>query len=84
MVFGLFSYHLLSAAALQAISTHFAGSDCYYIDVEGTSQESVSKEIAEMARKKGEPSAEEKVPLKVSVYSGLGRILVSKFKCARF
>ncbi|XP_008109667.1 phytanoyl-CoA dioxygenase, peroxisomal isoform X1 [Anolis carolinensis] len=36
----------------KAISCHYASSDCYYIDVKGTSQEKVEEEIQELARKK--------------------------------
>lgn len=37
----------------QAISCHFASTSCEYIDVEGTIQEDIKKEIEEMARMKG-------------------------------
>nr|XP_020653438.1 phytanoyl-CoA dioxygenase, peroxisomal [Pogona vitticeps] len=37
---------------MQAISCHYASSDCYYIDVKGTSQEIIEKEIVEIAKKK--------------------------------
>ncbi|KAM7428027.1 hypothetical protein ABFA07_020926 [Porites harrisoni] len=36
----------------KAISGHYASSHCYYIDVKGTSQESLENEIVEMAEKK--------------------------------
>ncbi|BES89738.1 Phytanoyl-CoA dioxygenase (PhyH) [Nesidiocoris tenuis] len=39
----------------KAISSHYAASECYYIDVKGTLQENISKEIEEMAKKKGIP-----------------------------
>ncbi|XP_015679837.1 phytanoyl-CoA dioxygenase, peroxisomal [Protobothrops mucrosquamatus] len=36
----------------KAISCHYASSDCYYIDVKGTSQENIEKEVGEIARQK--------------------------------
>ncbi len=36
----------------QAISCHYASSDCYYIDVKGTTQEIISNEVKELAAKK--------------------------------
>lgn len=36
----------------QAISCHYASSDCYYIDVNGTTQENISNEVKELAVKK--------------------------------
>ncbi|KAM5286542.1 phytanoyl-CoA dioxygenase, peroxisomal [Hipposideros larvatus] len=35
----------------KAISCHFAGSNCQYIDVKGTSQENIEKEIVSLANK---------------------------------
>lgn len=37
----------------KAISCHYAASECEYIDVRGSIQEEVAKEIEDMARKKG-------------------------------
>merc|ERR1719427_86252 len=37
----------------KAISCHFCSSDCYFIDVKGTSQENLAKEIEEVAARKG-------------------------------
>ncbi|KAJ9582219.1 hypothetical protein L9F63_003429, partial [Diploptera punctata] len=37
----------------EAISCHYAASECEYIDVQGTTQENIAKEIEEMARHKG-------------------------------
>lgn len=37
---------------MQAISCHFASADCHYIDVKGTSQENIEREVLEIARKK--------------------------------
>ncbi|XP_069946621.1 phytanoyl-CoA dioxygenase, peroxisomal isoform X2 [Cherax quadricarinatus] len=37
----------------KAISCHYASSECEYIDVRGTSQENIAKEVEEVARKKG-------------------------------
>ncbi|XP_075232731.1 phytanoyl-CoA dioxygenase, peroxisomal-like isoform X2 [Lycorma delicatula] len=39
----------------KAISCHFASTDCYFIDVTGTIQENISKEVEEMSAKKGYP-----------------------------
>ncbi|XP_029329680.1 phytanoyl-CoA dioxygenase, peroxisomal isoform X2 [Mus caroli] len=36
----------------EAISCHFGSSDCQFIDVSGTSQENIAKEVVEMAEKK--------------------------------
>ncbi|KAB5542278.1 hypothetical protein PHYPO_G00089810 [Pangasianodon hypophthalmus] len=36
----------------KAISCHYASADCHYIDVEGTTQENISKEVEELARKR--------------------------------
>ncbi|XP_076688206.1 phytanoyl-CoA dioxygenase, peroxisomal-like isoform X3 [Callospermophilus lateralis] len=35
----------------KAISCHFISADCHYIDVKGTSQENIEKEVVETARK---------------------------------
>ncbi|CAH1398331.1 unnamed protein product [Nezara viridula] len=39
----------------KAISGHFAASECYYIDLKGTTQENIAVEVEEMARKRGTP-----------------------------
>ncbi|XP_019365099.1 PREDICTED: phytanoyl-CoA dioxygenase, peroxisomal isoform X1 [Gavialis gangeticus] len=36
----------------KAISCHFASADCHYIDVKGTSQENIEREVLEIAQKK--------------------------------
>ncbi|KAF5899751.1 phytanoyl-CoA dioxygenase, peroxisomal, partial [Clarias magur] len=36
----------------KAISCHYASADCHYIDVDGTTQENISKEVEEIARKR--------------------------------
>lgn len=36
----------------KAISCHYASADCYYIDVRGTTQENIAKEVHELAEKK--------------------------------
>ncbi|CAF96289.1 unnamed protein product, partial [Tetraodon nigroviridis] len=36
----------------KAISCHYAGADCYYIDVKGTTQENIEKEVSEIAARK--------------------------------
>jgi len=40
----------------KAISCHYADSNCYFIDVRGTSQENIAREIEELAQKKGASS----------------------------
>lgn len=37
----------------KAISCHYAGSECYYIDVRGTTQENIAREVEEIATKRG-------------------------------
>ncbi|MPC36381.1 Phytanoyl-CoA dioxygenase, peroxisomal [Portunus trituberculatus] len=37
----------------KAISCHYAASECEYIDVRGTSQENIAKEVEEVARRRG-------------------------------
>ncbi|KAM8974677.1 phytanoyl-CoA dioxygenase, peroxisomal [Pelodytes ibericus] len=41
-----------TAGFRKAISCHYASADCYYIDVKGTSQENIEKEVAEIALKR--------------------------------
>ncbi|XP_073407373.1 phytanoyl-CoA dioxygenase, peroxisomal [Dendrobates tinctorius] len=41
-----------TAGFRKAISCHYASSDCYYIDVKGTSQENIEKEVVELAKKR--------------------------------
>lgn len=36
----------------QAISCHYASADCYYIDVKGTTQENIEKEVKQIAAQK--------------------------------
>lgn len=45
----------------KAISCHYAASECEYIDVRGTSQENIAKEVEELARKRGVEDLEFKV-----------------------
>lgn len=44
---------LLSQHFRKAISCHYAASECEYIDVRGTSQESIAKEVEEVAKRRG-------------------------------
>ena len=37
----------------KAISCHYANANCHYIDVKGTSQEEIAKEVDIIAKKKG-------------------------------
>jgi len=37
----------------KAISTHYAASDCEYINVDGTSQENIKKEVEDIAKRRG-------------------------------
>ncbi|XP_075064757.1 phytanoyl-CoA dioxygenase, peroxisomal [Mixophyes fleayi] len=41
-----------TAGFRKAISCHYASSDCQYIDVKGTSQENIEKEVVELAMKR--------------------------------
>ncbi|KAG9489924.1 phytanoyl-CoA dioxygenase, peroxisomal [Eleutherodactylus coqui] len=41
-----------TAGFRKAISCHYASSDCYYIDVKGTTQENIEKEVIELALKR--------------------------------
>lgn len=45
-------------ACVQAISCHYASADCYYIDVKGTTQENIEKEVGELAARKYAMAAE--------------------------
>ena len=45
----------------KAISTHFAASECEYIDVRGTTQENIAKEVEEIAKKRGATGLDFKV-----------------------
>lgn len=44
----MIAYHV----HLQAISCHYAASECDYISVEGTSQGMIEEEVIELARKR--------------------------------
>lgn len=37
---------------MQAISCHYASGDCYYIDVKGTTQENIEREMTEIVKVK--------------------------------
>ena len=41
-----------TCVCFQAISCHYASSDCYYIDVKGTTQENIDKELSDLATRK--------------------------------
>ncbi|XP_069621309.1 phytanoyl-CoA dioxygenase, peroxisomal-like [Ranitomeya imitator] len=41
-----------TAGFRKSISCHYASSDCYYIDVKGTIQENIEKEVVEMSKKR--------------------------------
>ena len=56
---------------MQAISTHYASSHCHYINVEGTSQESVSKEVFDIAKKRFNTSDDFEMTYDVSCYCNL-------------
>lgn len=43
---------LIKFLILQAISCHYAASECFYIDVRGSSQEIISSEVEEIAKKR--------------------------------
>ena len=37
----------------KAISCHYASANCHYIDVRGTSQENIAKEVDDIVKRKG-------------------------------
>ncbi|GLV43506.1 hypothetical protein CBL_04048 [Carabus blaptoides fortunei] len=41
----------------KAISCHYASNNCHFIDVTGTTQENIAKEIEQMAMRKGIPAS---------------------------
>ena len=45
-------YIIIWYSTLQAISCHYANSNCYYIDVRGTTQEVIAKEVLDIAAKR--------------------------------
>ena len=48
----------MTLLSLQAISTHYASSHCHYIDVAGTTQENIAREVDELVKKRVGPDAE--------------------------
>lgn len=42
----------------QAISCHYAASECYYIDVRGSSQDIISDEVEALAKKRLGPDVD--------------------------
>ena len=48
----------ITLLSLQAISTHYASSHCHYIDVAGTTQENIAREVDELVKKRVGPDAE--------------------------
>ncbi|KAB7500099.1 Phytanoyl-CoA dioxygenase, peroxisomal [Armadillidium nasatum] len=51
----------------KAISCHYAASDCHYIDVRGTLQENIAKEVEEVAKRRGLEDPDYKVKRTVYV-----------------
>lgn len=47
------SFSVLFQRFRKAISCHYAGSECDYIDTKGTVQEVIGEEIVNMAKSKG-------------------------------
>lgn len=39
-------------ACVQAISCHYSSTNCFYIDVKGTTQENIEKEVADVITRK--------------------------------
>lgn len=64
-VLGLISLRYQTVLSAQAISCHYASSDCHYIDVKGTSQESIEDEIKEVAER--HHGVDSSIELKVGV-----------------
>ena len=52
----------------KAISCHYAGSDCHYIDVRGTTQQSIADEVQEIAKKRGITDLSFQVAIKKSSF----------------
>ena len=44
--------HLTGYLSLKAISCHYAASECEYIDVTGTTQETIASEVHQLAEKR--------------------------------
>ena len=65
----------------QAISTHYASSHCQYIDVEGTSQDIVLKEVQDLAKKRLGSDATVSLDVSVSRYSGEWQSLCIALPC---
>jgi len=59
----------------KAISCHYAASDCFYIEPNGTIQEEVAKEIAEIAAKHAKPGHQVTF---VDVFRNKGRLVSGK------
>lgn len=74
---------------MQAISCHYANSNCYYIDIKGTSQEGIAKEVVDLAVKrlagKGEAEISYQVCLSIMlaifVITSIGCVEVTKSTC---
>ncbi len=49
---------MCNGVSFQAISCHFASSNCDYIDVSGTTQETIATEVKELAKKRVGPDAD--------------------------
>ena len=43
---------MLQSVFLQAISCHYAASECHYIQVEGSTQQNIADEVKDLAEKK--------------------------------
>jgi hypothetical protein len=57
----LYNKHVFLQGFRKAISCHYAASECNYIDVRGTTQDNIAREVEEMASKKGLPAADYRV-----------------------
>lgn len=50
-ILGLIGLYYQTVLSAQAISCHYASSDCHYIDVKGTSQENIEDEVKELGER---------------------------------
>ena len=53
----------------QAISCHYANSNCHYIDIKGTLQEGIAKEVVNLAIKRLGGKGEAEISYQVHFYS---------------
>lgn len=72
--------HKTNKNAVQAISCHYASSDCYYIDVKGTTQENIEKEVHDIAARKYDMGNEITFQVRDAIQKNHSRFL--SYNCA--